>query len=82
MRSCPKAIRQLPHFLLVSVVWNRPLKPATRTLFGYWRIVVDLLIAKGLILFTDLPVDAQQKIMHRQQMRYELGSRLDLIEED
>ena len=41
---------------------------------------MDLLIAKGLILFTELPVDAQQKIMRRQQMRYELGSTLDLIE--
>ena len=44
--------------------------------------VVDLLIAKGLILFTELPVDAQQKIMRRQQMRSAMGSTLDLISED
>ncbi len=44
--------------------------------------VVDLLIAKGLILFTELPVDAQQKIMRRQQMRSNIGSTLNLISED
>jgi hypothetical protein len=44
--------------------------------------VVDLLIAKGLILFTELPVDAQQKIMRRQQLRSAMGSTLDLISED
>ena len=44
--------------------------------------VVDLLIAKGLILFTELPVDAQQKIMRRQQMRSAIGNTLDLISED
>jgi hypothetical protein len=44
--------------------------------------VVDLLIAKGLILFTELPVDAQQKIMRRQQMRSAISNTLDLISED
>jgi hypothetical protein len=44
--------------------------------------VVDLLIAKGLILFTELPVDAQQKIMRRQQLRSAMGSTLDLIGDD
>ena len=44
--------------------------------------VVDLLIAKGLILFTELPVDAQQKIMRRQQLRSAIGNTLDLISED
>ena len=44
--------------------------------------VVDLLIAKRLILFTELPADAQQKIMRRQQMRSAMGSTLDLISDD
>ena len=44
--------------------------------------VVDLLIAKGLILFTELPVDAQQKIMLRQQLRSEMINTLNLIGED
>ena len=44
--------------------------------------VVELLIAKGLILFTELPEDAQQKIMRRQQMRTHAGNLKDLISED
>lgn len=44
--------------------------------------VVQLLIDKGIILFTDLPASAQEKIMRRQQLRSELGERLDLIGED
>jgi hypothetical protein len=44
--------------------------------------VVELLIAKGLILFTELPEDAQQKIMRRQQMRTQAGNLKDLISED
>jgi len=44
--------------------------------------VVQLLIDKGVILFTDLPDTAQEKIMRRQQLRSELGGRLDLIGDD
>ena len=44
--------------------------------------VVELLIAKGLILFTELPEDAQQKIMRRQQMRSQAENLQDLISED
>lgn len=44
--------------------------------------VVDLLIAKGLILFTELPANAQQKIMRRQEMRSAAGNLQDLISDD
>jgi hypothetical protein len=44
--------------------------------------VVELLVAKGVILFTELPASAQQKVMLRQQLRSELGAKLDLIGED
>jgi len=44
--------------------------------------VVDLLIAKGLVLFTELPADAQKKIMRRQEMRSEAGNLQDLISKD
>ena len=46
------------------------------------EVVVELLIDKGIILFTDLPQSAQDKIMRRQQLRSELGERLDLIGDD
>ncbi|MEH6591765.1 MAG: hypothetical protein V7746_16010 [Halioglobus sp.] len=44
--------------------------------------VVELLVAKGVILFTELPESAQHKVMLRQQLRSELGAKLDLIGED
>ena len=44
--------------------------------------VVELLIQKGLILFTDLPPSAQKKVMNRQSLRQKVGQKLDLIEED
>ena len=44
--------------------------------------VVGLLIDKGVILFTDLPDSAQEKIMRRQRLRSELGGKLDLIGDD
>ncbi len=44
--------------------------------------VVQLLIDKGVILFTDLPESAQSKIMRRQKLRSKLSRRLDLIGDD
>ncbi|NQY02294.1 MAG: tryptophan synthase subunit beta like protein [Halieaceae bacterium] len=44
--------------------------------------VVELLIAKGVILFTDLPESAQTKMLHRQKLRAEAGRRLNLIGDD
>jgi len=44
--------------------------------------VVELLIKKGIILFTDLPDSAQQKMMQRQRMRSELQDKLNLIGSD
>jgi hypothetical protein len=44
--------------------------------------VVELLISKGIILFTDLPDSAQQKMMQRQRMRSELQDKLNLIGSD
>ena len=44
--------------------------------------VVELLIAKGLILFTELPENAQKKIMRRQRMRSQAGNLQDLISKD
>ena len=44
--------------------------------------VVELLINKGIILFTDLPDSAQSKMMQRQRMRSELKDKLNLIGND
>lgn len=78
----PKGDQAIAAFLARVGSVESPLETSDQDLIRVLEDLVDLLVAKGLILFTDLPVDAQQKIMHRQQMRYELGSRLDLLEED
>lgn len=44
--------------------------------------VVELLIAKGVILFTELPAEAQQKILKRQQLRAKAGGLHNLIADD
>ena len=44
--------------------------------------VVELLISKSIILFTDLPDSAQHKMMQRQRMRSELHEKLNLIGND
>lgn len=44
--------------------------------------VVDLLIDKGVILFTELPASAQQKILERRRLRSELAAALDLLDDD
>lgn len=44
--------------------------------------VVELLIDKGVILFTELPDSAQEKIMRRQKLRSEMAGKLDLIGDD
>lgn len=44
--------------------------------------VVELLIGKGVILFTELPEEAQQKIMRRKQMRARAEGLQNLIGDD
>ena len=59
--------------------------PIDATDQGFVRVledVVELLVEKGVILFTDLPESAQEKVMLRQQLRSKLGTKLDLIGDD
>ena len=44
--------------------------------------VVQLMVDKGLILFTDLPQSAQDKMLLRQQLRSKIHSNLDLLGDD
>lgn len=57
----------------------------TATDLGFVRVledVVELLIDKRLILFTELPASAQEKMLHRQLLRSELGVDMNLIGDD
>ena len=44
--------------------------------------VIQLLIDKRVILFTELPESAQEKVLLRRQLRSELGVALNLIGDD
>lgn len=44
--------------------------------------VVELLIGRGVILFTDLPPSAQEKMLHRQALRSNLPGSLNLLGDD
>ena len=44
--------------------------------------VVELLIEKGVFMFTELPESAQKRVLERQRLRSELGDRLSLIEDE
>lgn len=44
--------------------------------------IVDTLIAKNVIMFTDLPVYAQDKILKRKSTRKKISTPLDIIEDE
>ncbi len=44
--------------------------------------LVDLLVDKGVILFTELPESAQKKVLARQQLRSRIGGSLNLLGDD
>jgi len=44
--------------------------------------VIELLIDRNVIRFTDLPLPAQQKMLARQQLRDQLRPSLELIDDD
>jgi len=44
--------------------------------------LVDVLVAKNYILFTDLPDKAQEKMRRRQALRGKMSSHLDLLSDD
>ena len=44
--------------------------------------LIDVLITRGVIQFTDLPEAAQAKLTERRQTRASLGKRLDLLPDE
>jgi len=44
--------------------------------------MVDLMIQKGLILFTDLPEPVQNKLLFKKSVRQSLNSEINLIDEE
>lgn len=44
--------------------------------------IVDTLIAKNVLRFTDLPLQAQEKILNRKNTRKKISTPLDIIEDE
>ena len=44
--------------------------------------VIELLISKNIITFTDLPTAAREKMLERQHLRDSLQNRLDLLDDE
>lgn len=61
---------------------SNPLDASDHDFIRVLEDVVELLIGKGVIMFTELPESAQQKILSRQRWRSQLSSSLDLLDED
>lgn len=59
-----------------------PLSETDQSFVRVLEDVVQLLIDKGVILFTELPVFAQEKISLRQRLRKEQNRALNLIDDD
>src|SRR6056297_1108638 len=84
--GCPERVaaddEQLQRFLLALSGDSSELQASDHDFVRVLEDVLDLLIDKGVILFTELPTSAQEKIMLRQRLRAELGSALDLLGDD
>ena len=84
--GCPEPVaaddEQLQRFLRALSGEASELQASDHDFVRVLEDVLDLLIDKGVILFTELPASAQEKIMLRQRLRAELGSALDLLGDD
>ena len=74
---------QLGEFL--AVLNEQSLAPLASSDQDFIRVLddlVELLTAKGVILFTELPEFAQRKILNRRELRSQMLQALDLLEEE
>lgn len=64
---------------------SSPVNPLTQTDIELSRVLedlIDVLINRGLIQFTDLPTAAQTKLLERRQTRAQYARRLELLSDD
>ncbi|MEH6551453.1 MAG: hypothetical protein V7711_04700 [Pseudomonadales bacterium] len=70
---------QLAEFLNSIDVERSALNKTDMDFIRVLEDVVELLISKRVILFTDLPESAQEKMLLRQELRHTLHDKLDLL---
>lgn len=64
---------------------NEKIEALSQSDIGLARVledVIDVLITRGVIQFTDLPDEAQAKLLERRQTRASLSNRLQLLPMD
>jgi hypothetical protein len=61
---------------------NQQLRDSDLELVRVLEDLVELLVRKGVILFTELPESAQEKMRFRQQLRSRMAGALDLLADD
>ncbi|MBU1232002.1 MAG: hypothetical protein KKD01_07060 [Proteobacteria bacterium] len=57
-----------------SDLWVKILSVSDLGIIRILEDLVDLLVAKNLIMYTDLPEDAQEKIRERKKVRQQMGT--------
>jgi hypothetical protein len=61
---------------------DNPLSSSDAGLARVTEDLIDLLIVRGVIRFTDLPLAAQNKLLERKETRARLSNSLDLLGDD
>ena len=77
----PKARSSRPSLKMLGPRRIRCVSPIP-TLVRVLEDLIEMLTAKGIILFTELPESAQQKILLRKRLRKDRTNSLDLLGED
>lgn len=70
------------HFLRAVASETNPLSLTDAGMGRVTEDLIDVLIDRGVIQFTDLPVPAQAKLLQRRQTRAQLAHRLNLLADD
>ena len=84
--DCREKIEQDdPELLRFLASFNQTKESLDQTDLDFVRVVEDLvevLVSKNYLMFTDLPEKAQEKMRKRKTLRGKLNSHLDLLGED
>jgi hypothetical protein len=78
LMELPSGSPELLEFMRRMGLEQNTLEQSDMRLVRVLEDLIDLLIARDVIRFTDLPLPAQEKLMERRSMRQSLGA-LDLL---
>ena len=81
-QALPLTDGDLQDFLQESLSQGNPLSQSDGSLARVLEDLIDVLITRGLLQFTDLPEAAQAKLFDRRRLRASLPNRLDLLPDD